>query len=498
MKKFKLNILLAVIMTILFVPNIIKAASFSVSASGYTVTVGSTVTVYVKGTDLAGKFTISSSNSGVFSGGGSVWVDKDTQAVRFTAKSAGSVTITVTPTNVSDYSGKQITGSKSIILKAYVPRALETNNYLDSLNVEGVDLIPSFDKDTDTYIVDLEPGTTSVNVSAEKANRYASVSGTGEIEVKEGSNEIKVIVTAENGSKRTYTITANVKEYDPINVTIDGSDYSVVRKLSELTKLDNYEETTVEIDGNEVPAFKNDTLGYTLVGLKDVTGKIKFFIYNNGEYKPYIFVTFNKLDLIILNDEVSIPKDFIKDTMIIGEETVTCYKNNELGLTIIYGRSIKTGETGFYTFENTDMTVQKFNLDTYNKVLDKFTLYEYIIIGEAGLVLFILFIILITSISRRKKLTKKKDEIEKTMKLNPQEIKAQVKERELSKKELKKLEKQKKKELEKQKELSKKKEEALEEQKRLEEKNKRKLDKKNKNKKDNNKNIEKDDDMFYL
>lgn len=495
MKKIKLSIILTFVIGILCIPNAIKAAGFSVSASSYSVTVGSTVTVYVKGTDLAGKFTLSSSNGGIFSGGGSVWVDKDTQAVKFTAKSAGSVTITVTPTNVSDYSGKQITGSKSIILKSYVPRALETNNYLSSLSVDGVELIPSFDKDTDTYIVDLEPGTTSINVNAEKANKYASVSGTGELEVNEGTNEIKVVVTAENGSKRTYTITANVKEYDPINVTLDGSDYTVVRKSSELTKPDNYEETTVEINGNRVPAFKNDTLGYTLVGLKDVTGKVKLFIYNNGEYKPYIFLSFSKLDLIILDDEVDAPKDFVKDTMIIGEETVTCYKNNELGLTIIYGRSIKTGESSFYTFENTDMTIQRFNLDTYNKVLDKFTLYEYIIIGEAGLVLFILFIILITSIARKKKLTKKKDEIEKTMKLNPKEITNQIQEKELSKKELKRLEKQKKKELEKQEELNKKKMEALEEEKRIEEKNKKKLEKKNKN---NSKSNEKDDDMFYL
>lgn len=498
MKKIKLSILLTVIISILFVPNVIKAAGFSVSASSYSVTVGSTVTVYVKGTDLAGKFTISSSNSGIFSGGGSVWVDKDTQVVKFTAKSAGSVTITVTPTNVSDYSGNQITGSKSIILKSYVPRALETNNYLSSLSVDGVDLIPSFDKEIDNYIVDLEPGTTSIKVNAEKENKYASVSGTGEIEVVEGTNDIDIVVTAENGSKRTYHITANVKEYDPINVTIDDSDYTVIRKTSELTKPDNYEDATVEINGNQVPAFKNDTLGYTLVGLKDVTGKVKLFIYNDGEYKPYIFLSFNKLDLIILDDEVNIPEGFIKDTMIIGEETVTCYKNSELGLTIIYGRSIKTGESSFYTFENTDMTIQKFNLDTYNKVMDKFTLYEYIIIGEAGLILLILFIILVTSIAKKKKLTKKKDEIEKTMKLNPKEIKTQVKEKELSKKELKKLEKQKKKELEKQEELNRKKIEALEEQKRIEEKNKKKLEKKNKNRKDNYKTNDHDDDMFYL
>lgn len=496
MKKRKLLIILSFIACLFIVPNTIKAASFSASASSYNVTVGSKVTVYISSSDLTGRFDVSSSNSNVFSGGGKVWVEKNRQTVTFTAKSAGSVKINVKPTNVSDNNGNQFSTAKSIILTAYVPRALETNNYLSSLSVDGTELIPSFNKDTTSYVVDLEPGTTSIKVNAEKENKYASISGTGDIAVVEGNNEINVVVTAENGSKRTYTITANVKEYDPINVTIDGSDYTVVRKKSELTKPDNYEETSVDINGNQVPAFKNNTLGYTLVGLKDVTGKVKLFIYDNGAYKPYIFLSFNKLDLVILDEEVKAPKGFVKDTITIGNETVTCYKNNDLGITIIYGKSITTGEANFYTFENTDMTIQKFNYDMYKKMLDKFDLYSYIIIGEAGLVLFILFIVLISSITRKKKLTKKKEEIEKTMKLNPNDINNQVKELEeknLSKKELKKLKKEQQKEKEKQEELNRKKEEALEEQKRIEEKNQKKLDKKNKDKKS-----EKDDDMFYL
>ncbi len=499
MKKRKLLIILSFIVCLFIVPNTIKAASFSASASSYNVTVGSKVTVYISSSDLTGRFDVSSSNSNVFSGGGKVWVEKNRQTVTFTAKSAGSVKINITPTNVSDNKGNQYSAAKSIILTAYVPRALETNNYLSSLSVDGTELIPSFNKDTTSYVVDLEPGTTSIKVNAEKENKYASISGTGDIAVVEGSNEINVVVTAENGSKRTYTITANVKEYDPINVTLDGSDYTVVRKKSELTKPDNYEETSVEINGNQVPAFKNDTLGYTLVGLKDVTGKVKLFIYDNGAYKPYIFLSFNKLDLVILDEDAKAPKGFVKDTITIGEETVTCYKNNDLGITIIYGKSITTGETNFYTFENTDMTIQRFNYDMYKKMLDKFDLYSYIIIGEAGLVLFILFIVLVSSVARKKKLTKKKEEIEKTMKLNPTDINNQVKELEeknLSKKELKKLKKEQQKEKEKQEELNRKKEEALEEQKRIEEKSKKKLDKKNKKNKD--KKSEKDDDMFYL
>lgn len=476
-KNKRYNIILAVITSLLFIPSVIKAASFSIKSNSYNVAVGSTITVSVSGSDLAGKFTITSSNSSIFSGGGSVWVDKDTQTVKFTAKSAGSVVITVSPTNVADYNGNKITGNKTIIVKSYIPRALESNNYLSSLSIEGVDLVPSFDKETDNYIVDLDPGTTSVKIVAEKANKYASVSGDGEINVVEGNNDINVIVTAENGSKRTYHITAVVKEYDPIKVTVNGSDYTVVRKTSELIKPDNYEETTVTIGDDVVPAFYNSVIGYTLVGLKDVTGNVKLFIYDNGNYSNYLSLSFNKLDLIVL-EASKIPRGFIKDTITIDNETVTCYRNNELGIILIYGKSLTTGEENFYVFENSDYTIQKFNATAYNKINKKLDLYMYIIIGLGGINLLILLCLIISSVRNKKRLKHKKDELEKTMSIDTKEVKNK-----LSKKDKKKIAKEERarKELEKQKE-----------------KELHKVEKIKKSIKEKNKHQDLDDNMFQL
>ena len=475
LKKSKL--LFLVLFGVLCLPSFVSAASFSIKSSSYNVTVGSTITVSVMGSDLAGKFTISSSDTSVFSGGGSVWVDKDTQSVKFTAKSAGSVVITVSPTNVSDYSGNKITGNKTIIVKSSVPRALETNNYLSSLSIEGAELAPSFDKETDNYIVDLEPGTTSIKINAEKANKYASVSGAGEVNVVEGNNDINVVVTAENGSKRTYHITAVVKEYDPIKVTIGSSDYTVVRKISELSKPDNYEETTVTIGEDIVPAFYNSILGYTLVGLKDVTGNIKLFIYDNGSYLNYLSLSFNKMDLVVLEAK-KIPRGFKKDTITINNETVTCYKNDKLGITLIYGKSLTTGEESFYVFDNSDFTIQKFNKNAYNKINKKFDLYMYTIIGLGSVNLLILLCLIISSARNKKKLKHKKDELEKTISIDTKEVNNKV-----SKKDKKKL----KKEEREKKDMEKQKEKEL----RKEKKSKKEI-------KENKKGKETDDDMFLL
>lgn len=445
----KIYLLFTFIMGILFFPLTIEAASFSVSASSYNVPVGSTVTVYVKGTDLTGRINASSSNKNIFSINGESykWVESNTISFKYTAKSAGSVTITLSPQQgIANSKGEIVSlSSKTIILKSYVPRALSDDNYLSSLSVDGVDLVPSFDKDTTNYIVDLEPGTTSIKVDATKANKYASVSGTGEYSVKEGSNDINVIVTAENGSKKTYKITAVVKEYAPINVNIGGSDFTVVRKSKELTKPQFYTETTVQIGEDTIPAFYNEKTGYTLVGLKDVTGAVTLYKYNNGSYEKYTSLEFNQMNLIMLDaPELLLPKGFIKDTLTINNEIIDCYRNTELGITLIYGKSIITGENNFYEYENTDFTIQKFNNNAYDKLNEKIMLYSYVIVGLSGLILFILICLIISKIINKVRLKRRKSEIEKTLNIDINKINNQIKKDKIEKSNLNKKEQRKK------------------------------------------------------
>ena len=56
----------------------VMAAGYSVTTTSNTVTVGNTITLSVKGTDIAGKFSISTSNSSVVSiSGSSLWIDNN-------------------------------------------------------------------------------------------------------------------------------------------------------------------------------------------------------------------------------------------------------------------------------------------------------------------------------------------------------------------------------------------------------------------------------------
>ena len=169
----------------------------------------------------------------------------------------------------------------------------------------------------------------------------------------------------------------------------------------------------------------------------------------------------------------NLPKGFSKDSITIDKENVTCYKNNELGITLLYGKSIITGETNFYEFENTDFTIQKFNLHAYNKLDEKIMLYSYVIIGLGGITLLILLCLIISIVSNKRKLKSKKSEIEKTMNIDINKIQKQAK-----------------------------KDKKIEKLKKQQEKEKKKTEEKSKNKQSevekNEVEEDKDDNMFYL
>lgn len=80
------------------------------------------------------------------------------------------------------------------------------NNKLSNLSAEGFSLTPSFGKDTLSYNLIVDTSVASIQISASAADGNASVAGTGNIALTGNSNDIAVVVTAQNGSTRTYSI----------------------------------------------------------------------------------------------------------------------------------------------------------------------------------------------------------------------------------------------------------------------------------------------------
>ena len=383
----------------------VKALSAYVSRTS--ATVGNSVVVTVDSKGGAGTFSVTSSNGSVLSGGtNSAWIDDTIATYTFTAESPGTAVITVSGTAASYATGvdENLSRSFTISVGAKPTVNLSNDNTLSSLSVEGYELSPKFSKDKLEYSVELKPDTTKIKINAKTNDSGATVSGTGDIEVNDGKNKLEVVVTAENGSTKVYTITANVKEYDPIKVKIDGKEYTVIRKKTALKTLDGYKETTVKIDGNEVPALKSKTTGYTLVGLKDSKGKQNYYIKDKDKYTLYIEYKIGQSRIYPLDwKDVKIPSGFREYKMTYGKDTLTVYKTSSGSkYALIYALNVETGEKNLYMYDAKEDTLQIYNKELLEKYEKENHLYLKVALASV-ILSFVLFITLIIVIVKSRK-----------------------------------------------------------------------------------------------
>lgn len=323
------------------------------------------------------------------------------------ASSTGIIKITYSG-DITDADGtnKDVSGSTSVTVVAARPKS--TNNYLKSLEVEGATISPEFNKDTLEYTATLEAGTEKATIVGEKADNYASVTGVGEHDVVEGENRFEVTVTSESGQARTYVVTITVKEFDPIIVDVNGSEYTVVRKLDPSLKPESFTETSITIGEDTISAFYNEVTETTIVGLKDENGQVYLFKYDNGKYTRYYEFKFNQLTINIIDmDKKLLPKGYKKYTETINEEKVEVYKfNKNSKFALVYGVDVTTGKKSLYQVDLKNYTVQLYNreLVKFMKDTDKKDLMIFAILGG---VIFLEFLLVLGFKNKSKRLAKK-------------------------------------------------------------------------------------------
>ena len=260
LKKISRYLLLTIIASTLYINNVL-AYGYDISVTSSTVTVGNSVTLKIQGSQIAGRFNITSSNTGVASlSTSSVWVENDTQSITINAKKVGTATITITPNDITttdtnpkdvSLSAKTITitvkakptsggGSSSGGNSQSTTPTKSTNSYLSSITVDGFELNEEFDKESLEYTLTVPYDTEKIKINAQLEDSNAKVTGVGEVNVSTGLNTFEIIVTAENGSKRTYSLKVTVEEEDPIEVKIDNETLTVIRKRKDLPKISEY------------------------------------------------------------------------------------------------------------------------------------------------------------------------------------------------------------------------------------------------------------------
>ena len=157
------------------------------------------------------------------------------------------------------------------------------NNLLSSLTVNGYNLTPAFNKYTQEYSLVVPNNVSAVTISAKTVLANAQVSGTGTVSLKVGNNDINVVCTAQNGSKRTYTI------HIARSAATGGSDNSGDMKVTTNYRLGTY-----------ISGIPTGTTGTTLLGNVRVepTGYTTRVVNSSGAENKGTLRTGDKLQIL--------------------------------------------------------------------------------------------------------------------------------------------------------------------------------------------------------
>lgn len=260
MRKIISTLLSALLLASFVSTKVFAAGGFNVSTSDVTLHPGESTSFSVSATNAAGRINISSSDSGVASiSTGAIFLDLDSENVTITAGSLGSATISiVASSNFATYDEEILGGqTKTIAVNvvevpqpepepqpkpqpdpAPTPKPTPTPASDSTAPSDSDNDQSSSDDQTDTADTSdetIEPTNKSTNVTISiegykitKKNgiyratvphdvskivvkttpedKKTTVTGGGEIELKDGVNNVKIVATAEDGTTRTYKL----------------------------------------------------------------------------------------------------------------------------------------------------------------------------------------------------------------------------------------------------------------------------------------------------
>lgn len=281
---------------------------------------------------------------------------------------------------------------------ASAPASYSSDNTLSSLQISPGVLSPAFSPDVTTYTTSVGADCASLTVSAVPNDSKATVSVSGK-RMDPGFNTTTITVTAENGSKRTYTIKTtketnsasnennqatgsdssngstdnnnipdvqdpNSEAIQEPNITVDNAEYKIVSANDEHPLPDGYTPTEYDYNGTKVSAGVGIDTGVTIVYLESTDGKGEsgYYVYDSVRktFSPFVEVSQPQFTYCILAiDEASmeLPEGYDVGRTVINGKEVDALLDRTGNYALFYGVS-STGETGWFRYNVNDGTIQ--------------------------------------------------------------------------------------------------------------------------------------------
>jgi len=263
-----------------------------------------------------------------------------------------------------------------------------SNNNLSSLQISPGTISPAFSPNITSYTATVGSDCTALIVSAPTEDSTAKVSVSGKT-MDPGKNTTKIIVTAQNGSTKTYVITTNkVAGATPtqavdnavvatqaqttpavvaaITTTINGASYNVISDFTNHPLPTGYTATAFDFNGQSVTIGKGaNNLTIMYLEKADGSGTGNFYVYDTASKTFSLLSTITQpaltYTILPITSSMEIPDNYTKSTLTINGNSVDILIPNgsDVKYCLFYGVD-SAGTSGWYRFDYTEQTVQKY------------------------------------------------------------------------------------------------------------------------------------------
>lgn len=282
--------------------------------------------------------------------------------------------------------------------------SLSSNNALSSLTVSAGTLTPAFDPSITEYTLSLPSQSDRLTITANPSDSRATVQGDGDISLQDGETSLSVVVTAEDGSAKAYTITVQVAQAPTLFLDYNGQRLGVVKDVSQVTPPAGFAPAEpITYSGDTLPIWTDVSGKRTLVYLMDEkTSAQGFYLFSQttGVQSPYLPILCGSVTYIYTDipKELSSVPGLTPATVKAFGQALNGWTYNDASLKdfcVLYLMD-DAGSYGYYTYDSREETLQRFSgavfTDDAGQSLRVPMLYVYIA-GGAALVLLILLIV---------------------------------------------------------------------------------------------------------
>ena len=288
-----------------------------------------------------------------------------------------------------------------------------SNNALASLTVSAGELAPAFDPAITDYTLSLPLRTNKITFTATPSDSKATVQGDGEVALRGGENKVAVVVTAEDGSAKTYNITVKVAREPTVFFSLNGESLGVMQDTDGVTPPAGFSPTTVPYSGEELPAWTNAAGQMLLYLVNQDTLAAGFYLYDEAEgvQSPYLPIVYGATTYVYTGvpaEKESIPGLTLCDVEAFGH-ILKGWKYEDASLQdfcVLYLMDAG-GNYGCHTYDSQSGTLQRFSGAVFTddgRTMRVPMLYVYIAGGAAAVLLLLVIILAAVCISRGKKL----------------------------------------------------------------------------------------------